>query len=148
MAGQRVDLRTAAELLGISSDAVRKRAKRGTIPYETGVDGKLYVWVDGGETDDYPDEPTDRDQGALVEELRGQVAFLRRELEARTEETRRKDHIIMSLTQRGHELAPPRDEPHGTGTASEEVRGTGTPAGGTGEPRGRSWLRRLFGFSE
>jgi hypothetical protein len=68
-------LQTAAELLGISSDAVRKRAKRGTIPYETGVDGKLYVWVDVGETDDYPREAGDHRE-ELVEELRGQVDYL------------------------------------------------------------------------
>jgi hypothetical protein len=157
MAGQRVDLQTAAELLGISSDAVRKRAKRGTIPYETGVDGKLYVWVDEGTpspggTDDYPDEPTAelRDQGDLVAELRDQVAFLRRELEARTEEARRKDHIIMSLTQRVPELEHPRDEPHGPETDAEEPEGTDTPPGPvnreTASSRPRSWWRRFFGF--
>ncbi len=152
MAGQRVDLQTAAELLGISSDAVRKRAKRGTIPYETGVDGKLYVWVDEaspGETDDYPDEPTDRDQGDLVAELRDQVAFLRRELEAERNahaETRR---IAYALAQRVPELASPRDAPQeprdARETATEDVGGTETPAGDTGEPR-RSWWRRFFGF--
>lgn len=155
MAGRRVDLQTAAELLGISSDAVRKRAKRGTIPYETGVDGKLYVWVDEvaspGETDDYPREAGDH-RDDLLEELRDQVAFLRRELEARTEETRRKDHIIMSLTQRVPELEPGtlRDEPHGPETDAETSEGVDAPTdrGGreTGVQRRSSWWRRFFGF--
>ena len=101
-------MQTAAELLDISSDAVRKRAKRGTIPYETGVDGKLYVWVDEaspGETDDYPDEPTDRDQGDLVAELRDQVAYMREQLAEEREARRRADTIIAQLTQANAEQA-------------------------------------------
>ncbi len=156
MAGRRVDLQTAAELLGISSDAVRKRAKRGTIPYETGVDGKLYVWVDEaspGETDDYPREAGEvlgavpvRDD--LLEDLREQVAFLRRELEARTEEARRKDHIIMSLTQRVPELEAGnlRGEPHGAETVAEGEAGTSAPPDREAGVQRRSWWRRWFGF--
>ena len=48
---RRVDLKTAAGIMGISSDAVRKRAKRGTLAHERGPDGKLYVWVGAGESD-------------------------------------------------------------------------------------------------
>jgi len=147
MAGQRVDLRTAAELLGISSDAVRKRAKRGTIPYETGVDGKLYVWVDEaspGETDDYPDEPTDRDQGDLVAELRDQVAFLRRELEAERNAHAEARRITYILVQRVPSIASPE-------TDAETSEGTDTPTdrGEREKPSSRperSWWRRWFGL--
>ncbi len=151
-------LQTAAELLGISSDAVRKRAKRGTIPYETGVDGKLYVWVDEGvpspgETDGYP-----REAGAvpgavpvrddLLEELRDQVAFLRRELEAERNahaETRR---ITYTLAQRVPELEPPRGAPHGPETVAEGDAGTSAPPDPDPgvQRRERSWWRRFFGF--
>ena len=126
---RRVDLQTAAELLGISSDAVRKRAKRGKMSYEIGADGKLYVWVDDGETTDYPsgESPVggqgNRDE--LLEEMRGQIAFLRRELEARTEEARRKDHIIMQMAQRVPELEAPRDEPRETQSAAATPEGLG-----------------------
>src|SRR5215212_9140829 len=44
--GRRMNLKEAAEVLGSTSEAIRKRAKRGTIPSETGDDGMLYVWVD------------------------------------------------------------------------------------------------------
>jgi hypothetical protein len=151
-------LRTAAELLGISSDAVRKRAKRGTIHYETGVDGRLYVWVDEaspGETDDYPDEPTDRDQGDLVAELRDQVAYMREQLAEEREARRRADTIIAQLTQANAEQArtirelepsPTPETRDARETASEGEHGTETPAGDTGQPRGRSsWWRRFFG---
>jgi hypothetical protein len=158
MAGQRVDLRTAAELLGISSDAVRKRAKRGTIPYETGVDGKLYVWVDEaspGETDDYPDEPTDRDQGDLVAELRDQVAYMREQLAEEREARRRADTIIAQLTQANAEQArtirelepsPTPETRDARETTTEDDGGTGRPAGDTGQSRRSSWWRRFFGF--
>ncbi len=170
MAGQRVDLQTAAELLDISSDAVRKRAKRGTIPYETGVDGKLYVWVDEaspGETDDYPGEhgqTDDRttpghdrtgDQAELVESLLEQLAYMREQLAEEREARRRADTIMAQLSQANAEqartiraLEPPRDEPHGPETATETGEGTDTPPDRSGPETGvqrRSWWRRLLG---
>jgi hypothetical protein len=160
MAGQRVDLQTAAELLGISSDAVRKRAKRGTIPYETGVDGKLYVWVDEGvpspgETDDYPREAGDHRE-ELVEELREQVAFLRRELEAERNAHAEARRIAYTLAQRIPELEPPQGtpspEPRGPETDAETYEGVDAPTGQvdreTASSRPRSWWRRFFGFDD
>ena len=84
----------------------------------------------------------------LAEELRQQVEFLKTELAARNdelrrreeehrEESRRKDHIIMSLTQRIPELEPapePRESPE---TASEGMEAP------MAEER-RSWWRRFF----
>ncbi len=68
---------------------------------------------------------------ALVDTLHDQVAYLRgvietrdRELEARTEELRRKDHIIAALTERIPELEPaaspePRQSPTEAAKASD-----------------------------
>jgi len=42
-----VDLKAAAEILDTTTEAVRKRAKSGTLPSTTGEDGRLYVRVDG-----------------------------------------------------------------------------------------------------
>jgi hypothetical protein len=47
MPRRRLDLREAAEILGASVDAVRKRIQRGTLESEK-VDGKVYVWLDDG----------------------------------------------------------------------------------------------------
>jgi hypothetical protein len=155
MAGQRVDLQTAAELLGISSDAVRKRAKRGTIPYETGVDGKLYVWVDEGvpspgETDDYPDEPTDRDQGALVAELRGQVDYLQGIIGTRDRELSEMRRLLAGALERIPEIDAPRDsppEPRDAPETASEGSDRGTAPEDAQEPvERRSWWRRFFGF--
>ncbi len=99
------------------------------------------------------------ERGELVEELRDQLAFLRAELEARNEElrrreeehreeARRKDHIIMSLTQRVTELESPRDEPHVPETVSEDPGGTSVPPEReTPSLRpARNWWRKFFGF--
>src|SRR5829696_4185285 len=132
MGRQRVDLQEAAEILGISSDAVRKRAKRGTLAHETGSDGKLYVWVDNGDPDRRTPPHDDRDE--LVE-------FLRAELAAWQEEARRKDHIIAALTERIPAIEAPaspetRESPE---TASAPAEGGEAPS----EER-RPWWRRWF----
>jgi hypothetical protein len=98
---QRLDVRSAADALGISVDAVRMRARRGSLDSEH-EDGRLYVWVDVDET---PDETDVRD--ALIGELKDRIRYLE-------EESRRKDAILMTMAQRIPELEPasePRESP-------------------------------------
>jgi hypothetical protein len=149
MGRRRVDLQTAAEVLGISSDAVRKRAKRGTIPYETGADGKLYVWVDIGETEDYPTGGEHHDhgeRGELVEELRSQLEYLRGIVETRDRELSEMRRLLAGALERIPELEAPRDERDAPETVSEGESGAEAPVSDTGEPRRSSWWRRFFGF--
>jgi hypothetical protein len=82
-----VDVSRAAVLLGISHEAVRKRIRRGSLrAYKR--DGVWYVVLpaarDGGTShsqdaarDAVPDSVPDGGQDALIEQLRGEVAFLR-----------------------------------------------------------------------
>ena len=162
---RRVTVDQAARVLGLTVDAIRKRVQRGTIPYEKDPAGRVTILLDSPDSDStVQDEARDStgrgpdterliaDRDELVEELQDQVAFLRRELEARTEETRRKDHIIMALTQRVPELESPREELHGPETkGAEATEGIDTPTdrgqAETGvQRRSRSWWRRFFGF--
>jgi hypothetical protein len=78
------------DALGTSVDAVRKRIKRGTLDHEKGEDGRLYVFLD---------DSLEHESNALISELRERIAFLERELEARTEEIHRRDAILMNMTQ-------------------------------------------------
>ncbi len=142
-------------MLGLSVDAIRKRVQRGTIPYEKDPAGRVTILLDPVETlqditghgpGHGPGHGHRRGEERLLEDLRDQVAFLRRELEARTEEARRKDHIIMSLTQRVPELESPREEPHGPETVAESEAGTDTPTDRETGVQRRSWWRRFFGF--
>ena len=125
---EQVDIATAAARLGMSLDGVRKRIKRGqlqggkvdkrwyvVLPVEqttsTGsLDGldkpprQLDRQVDTAErTRDSAEDSASQNVQKLAAILEEEIVFLRRELEARTEELRRKDHIIAALTQR---LAP------------------------------------------
>lgn len=116
---QRVTVQEAAERMGISESAIRKRVQRGKIPYEHDQEGRLWVWIDQAVTDSVngPGQQKDKSRdwshaasndGAerYVRSLEDQVAWLRRELEGRTEEIRRRDHIIAALTENLRELRP------------------------------------------
>src|SRR5215211_4576840 len=95
----RVTLKEAAELLGVSKEAVRKRVIRGTIPSDKGEDGRVYVYLDA-----VGDEPPTHEHGALISQLRDEISYLR-------EESRRKDEIIMQQAMTVRELTAPEPEP-------------------------------------
>lgn len=111
---ERLSVSDAAKLLSITPEAIRQRIRRGTIEHERAEDGRYFVYVTPAE-----------DVGNKVPnaDLRDYVETLKRELEIRNEELRRKDHIIMSLTQRIPELEP-ASEPRGADLSpSEEAPG-------------------------
>jgi excisionase family DNA binding protein len=148
----RVNVAEAAKRLGVSQDAIYKRIKRGTIPWDKDEDGKTVVYVAevDASTDDYGTSTGESAEGpktsndaagesstdVLVDELRDRVGFLEEEL-------RRKDTILMSLVQRVPELEAPPERREPPVTASEGESGTSGRTDDTTEPR-RSWWRRLF----
>src|ERR687894_234904 len=106
---RRVTVAEAAEILGITAEAVRTRIKRGKLtsvkdpPDRTGT---VYVLLEADQTGPNID-PTSQgqdqtaDQTALVEALREQVAYLQgviatrdQELAVRSEEIRRRDTAL------------------------------------------------------
>ena len=134
---RRFTVAEAAQVLGITAEAVRTRIKRGkleSIKEPPGPRGTVYVLLDADQTgpnidptpqgeDQTPDQTQKRDE--LVDTLREQVAYLQgviatrdRELEQRTEEIRRRDAALereqqltaMFATRLG-ELEPPQVEP-------------------------------------
>ena len=122
--GELVDLMTAATRLGISYDGVRRRIARGklrSIKREGHVLVVLPSEPDRTPPDNTPDtapnsppdgadqpagQPADGSLRELVETLREENRRLWSELEVRTEELRRKDHIIAALAQRPLGLPP------------------------------------------
>ena len=159
-----VTVADAAELLGLSTEAVRMRVKRGTLA-STKVGGTVYVLLDGpNERPNHKpnarpnDGPNGRPNPRLNVEttlmvanlrehnadLRDQVEHLRRELDTRNEELRRKDTIIMAMTQRIPELEAAPEPPQPSSTA-EGGRGEGDDLPeGQDEPQRRSWWQRLL----
>jgi hypothetical protein len=139
----RVSVAEAAVRLGVSQDAIYKRIKRGTIPWDKGDDDKTYVYVDDvdGSTDSARQSTEQAaiasnyvSKDELLSEIRARVRFLEEELQ-------RKDAILLSLTHRIPELeasTEPREAPE----MSTESAAKG---GGPSEPeQRRSWLYRLF----
>jgi hypothetical protein len=102
MSGRWVDLREAAELLGTSTEAVRKRATRGSLRSER-HDGRVVVWVDDGRTEGGREAQVNG--GAVLEAKEETIRLLEEQLRLRAEEIQRRDVIISQLTQANAALA-------------------------------------------
>src|SRR5215207_9041118 len=108
---RRVTVPEAAEILGISPEAVRARLNRGTLKREKGGDGTAYVRLNADQmrsngdhtehsnadrmrknADSTVEGETSVKNSLVFELMQDQISFMRSELE-------RKDTIIMSLTQ-------------------------------------------------
>jgi|SRR5215217_3538636 len=139
----RVTVEEAAKLLDVSVDAIRKRIERGTLRSEK-VEKTRYVLLDGVMTQQDSDMTTqhDSDMTDLVASMQDQIDTLKRELEDRKEEARRKDAILLTMAQRIPELEAPSEARESPVTVSEESIGTSPPSPGE-RP---SWWRRFFGF--
>jgi DNA-binding transcriptional MerR regulator len=135
MGTERFSYKEAAAALGISTDAVRMRVRRGTLPSERDETGTVRVILDADQL------RPDNDDTNLTEHLREEVLYLREEL-------RHKDHIIAALVQRVPALEAATNERRDV-PASRDAPAGGYPS--TGSPRGdpqnqssRGWFRRLF----
>jgi hypothetical protein len=153
---RRVTVAEAAEILGISAEAVRTRIKRDKLdsvkepPDRTGT---VYVLLDVDQTgpnidptlqgQDRTTDQTHQDE-RLVDTLREQVAYLQgviatrdRELEQRAEEIRRRDaalereqQLTAIFADRLRELEPPKAARDGAETV-EEASKSAEPRSGT-----------------
>jgi hypothetical protein len=160
----RVDVKQAAEVLGISSEGVRQRIRRGSLESEKDKGGRVYVWLDNGNvgserradvgTDamdngnagsaQRADVSTDASEDAVRTRLEGEIEFLRQELATRDEEIRRRDAIMLNMTEGLKALNPPPDARDARVTAAEDA-GNGVVTPEPQEPsERRSWLYRFF----
>jgi hypothetical protein len=156
-----VDLPTAAELLGTTTEAVRKRAARRTLRSDR-HDGRVVVWVGDDRTGGGRESQVDRE--ALLEAKDATIRVLEDQLRLRAEEIHRRDVIISQLTQanaalaqRVPELEAPAREPsssqgreNAAGGPSPDGKGVGAVpvdresqqngSDGVREPWWRRWL--------
>lgn len=144
---ERLSIMEAAEALGVTRDAIHKRIKRGTLEYEKGEDGRLYVYVDTSTSglDKSVYESKDKSKAEVLERLiesqQDRIAFLEQELQRRGEETTMLHKIVAGLTQANAQLASsrvpeleapqePRESPEGeAGPGSTEVAPPDVPEG-------------------
>ncbi len=152
--GRRLTVPEAAEVLGVTVDPVRGRIRRGKLKAEHDDDtGTVYVWVDASEGAGSrgPSATSQRpsaDQAERIEDLRGEVSYLREQLQQANERDRETRRIIAALTSRIPAIEAPTDERDAPETVEQEPEGTqprsDAPGPQTGTQR-RPWWRRVFG---
>jgi hypothetical protein len=155
----RVTVADAAQLMGLSAEAVRMRIKRGTLPSEK-IEGTVYVILDKDQTrsNEAPitnqttdqtrsnEDPTTNqttDQTALVEVLNDHVAYLRGQLDQEREANRENRRIIAGLVQRVPELEAAQ-EPRDSSLSASEEGGIANDVHPEQQEKPRSWLYRFF----
>ncbi len=159
MTRRRVTTREAAEALGISVEAVRKRIERRQLDHER-EDNRVYVYLDDDRTESGHDVEGEGAE-ALVESLQDQVVYLREQLAAERRANDENRRLLLAALERippqieapaearESPVSPgPTDTPTAAGGeahAATEPPQRGESQGGGG--RERSWWRRVFGGS-
>jgi hypothetical protein len=164
---RRVTVAEAAEVLGVTVEAVRGRIKRGTLDAERTPEGVFVRLVADQPTDRVrpaDDQSTDqspyRTVGAaeFIEEMRDRIQDLREQLASERRANEENRRIIAALTQRIPEIEAPREQeattsaPGAPEAATEQPGRVGPqtevegPREATEQPQRRSWWREFFGF--
>jgi hypothetical protein len=138
----------AAEVLGITADAVRSRIKRGTLPTVREA-GRVFVVVEGADRPTAQAQPTNRPgEDRLYQEMQARIAYLERQVDEEREARRRADTLLAQLMQRIPELEAPSDTPGPSETAEQEPEGAQPRPDIPGAQEGVqrvSWWRRIIG---
>jgi hypothetical protein len=171
----RLPVAEAAELLGVTPSAVRKRVERGTLASDKEEDGRLFVYLDLTATDhdyrrttshDNPRPPHDAPHetprsgshdtsdgltgDAVIRELRNHMAGMQNQIRFLREELERKDAILLTLAQRLPELEPTKEEPpepSGSSQTASEASDDGRGGHSTEEGQQKpSWWKRFLGI--
>jgi excisionase family DNA binding protein len=142
---ERLTIQEAAHRLGVSESAVRKSIKRGTLQREKTEDGRVLVYMEPSVLGTEEVRIPERD--ALISEMQQRLALLERELDVRTEEIRRRDTIIMNMTEAMKALSPPTPEDSSDARESPESSGPTSESGELREELGTERARRKMAES-
>src|SRR5829696_784439 len=144
----------AADMLGITTGAVRNRLSRGTLP-TVKVKGTVYVLLPDDMSRDAERDTGDMPRGmphpepdALTSELRDRLRYVEEQLEAERQAHAEARRLLMAALER---IPPQLEAPQEATEASETVEskpGGGEPRPDATSPQGgarRPWWRRWFG---
>jgi hypothetical protein len=152
-ATERFTVSEAAEILGITAEAVRQRVRRGTLPSERDEVGSVFVFLKPHKHQTnrqpyadptQPHADTTTDNTVLYERMSSEIDHLRSQLDKERDSSAELRRIIAALTQRIPELEPapePRESPL---SPSKEEAGPQAPPEDRGQEK-HSWWRRFFG---
>jgi hypothetical protein len=149
----------AADMLGITTGAVRNRLSRGTLR-SVKEKGTVYVLLPANmsrdadrDTADTPGGMPPPDHDAQADDLREQVRYLREQLRREQDAHAEARRIIAGLVQRIPELeaptgstpdAPGSPQAGGGATSGGATSGGAAPEGADRPAERRSWWRRLW----
>ena len=151
---QRVTVAQAAEILGVTVEAIRGRIKRGTLEHER-HSGTVYVLLDADQSTNRTrpdtDQTTDRlqsDTTALISAKDETITALRDQLEAERQAHAEARRLLMAALERiPPQLEAPseaRESPERVEQEPERAESRST-TGGAQEGIQRPWWRRMFG---
>jgi len=149
--GNRVSVYEAAEVMGVTVDAIRKRISRRTIPHERDEDGRVWVLLDNDQdaaSNVHDNDQPPSDSTALISEMRGRIEDLRDQLEAERQGHAEARRLLMAALER---IPPALEAPRGAETVEEAPEGseprsaTGGAQEGSQGAETRPWWRRMFG---
>jgi len=136
---QLVTVGEAAQLLGITPEAVRARLYRGTLEREDGEDGVVYVRLYADQLQPHADQSSDHtsESSALTSALEARIESLERQLEEARERDRENRRLLAAALER---IPPQLEAPESREAPSEPPESTESP---TPEQRA-PWWRRMF----
>jgi hypothetical protein len=144
---QRVTVAQAAEILGVTVEAIRGRIKRGTLKHER-HSGTVYVLLEADQSTNRTRPDTDQtadrlqsDSTALISAKDETITTLRDQLEAERQAHAEARRLLMAALER---IPPQLEAPQ---TAEEERERTEPQSSTEGRQEGvhRPWWRRVLG---
>jgi hypothetical protein len=146
----RLSVPEAAERLGVTQDAVRKRIHRDAISWDQDGDGRYYVYLDTEDTTrkTYRETRHDTSRDTLIRAMQDQIDTLKLEVADWKEEARRKDHLLAAALERipAIEEAPSELRDGHETSSGEQEGGTQPPPGPETRSSRPSFWKRFFGF--
>jgi hypothetical protein len=139
----RVSVYEAADIMGVTVDAIRKRVARDTIPHEKAEDGRVWVLLDRDQDTASKVRDTDQPQSAsdaLISEMRERISSLERQLEAERQANSEHRRLLAAALER----IPPQLEPSESPESEPSPAPTNTPVEDAREPQtetSRPWWR-------
>ncbi len=137
---ERTTVAGAAERLGISKEAVRKRITRGSLRSDKDTDGAVRVYVPASGTS------SEGESNALTSQMRSEIDHLRGQLEAERQAHAEARRIIAGLVERIPAIEAPTDERDAAETVEQEPEGAQPrfAAGGPQTSTQPPWWRRIL----
>jgi hypothetical protein len=145
----RVSVGDAADRLGTTVDAIRKRVQRDTIAYDKDESGRVWITLDADRTRQGTGQDTtghrqDSESGVLISEMRDRIASLEHQLEQERQANSEHRRLLAAALER----IPPQIEPPESPESEASPGPSDTPTEAPAEPQEgvqRPWWRRMFG---